>query len=140
MAGIRRLIAALTVGLTVSGCALLDSGVEWEEGPFVVIWIDLFANAHLAHRVDEDASSSITEPCVTAVGSNSAVVVAERIVPGTKTSEFYVVYKDRFEQSRPEAAWLVGPLSPSHYARLRTQQRMPELKEVVPRHVCESAA
>ncbi len=106
----------------------------------MVIWIDLFNQAHLAHRVDESVSSGITEPCVTAVGSNAAVVVAERIPPGSKASEFYVVYKSRFDWSKPESAWLKGPLSASTYTALKAHQAMPELKVVVPRAVCEGAA
>ena len=139
MARIRQLVTCLAVSAAVAGCALLDSGVEWEDGQFVVIWIDLYSNAHLAHRVDESASSGITEPCVTAVGSNSSVIVAERIPPGTKASEFYVVYKGRFSPSEPQSAWMAGPLSAAGYAALAAREPMPILREVVPRKVCEDA-
>ncbi|GAB6197323.1 hypothetical protein PAGU2595_026500 [Lysobacter xanthus] len=140
MGRLGRLAVTLSAAVALAGCGLFDSGIEWEDGPFVVIWIDLFEQAHLAHRIDKTTSSSVTEPCVTAVGSNAAVVVAERIPPGSRVSEFYVVYKSRFEWSKPESAWMTGPLSAPAYAALKAREPMPELNVVVPRAVCEGAA
>ena len=42
---------------SLSGCGLFDSGVEWRDGPYELLWIDLPSQLSLNYDIGRDGGS-----------------------------------------------------------------------------------
>ena len=64
-------IAALMLSVSTLSCSLFDSGTEWKDGPYALLWIDIPADVTLSYSNNQRAWSPLVEKQVFAVGSDS---------------------------------------------------------------------
>ena len=115
----------LLIILTVFQCSC-DSGVQWKDHPYEVIWIDTSNNRTLNYEISENASIGRVEAEVIAVGSNEQYVVAkQKPIGGGTISYFYIERaKDHKYLSWDEITH--GPFSESVFLRLKADLGLPD--------------
>ncbi len=115
---------ALLIIITSYLCSC-DSGVEWKDSPYEVIWIDTGGNRTLNHKISENTSIGRVEAEVIAVGSNEKyVVVKQKPIDGSPISYFYI---DR-EKDDKYLNWdeiTQGPFSEARFLRLKAELGLP---------------
>lgn len=105
-----------------------DSGVEWKDSPYEVIWIDTGDNRALNHEISENASIGRVEAEVIAVGSNDKYVVAKQKPIGGSISYFYIERaKDDKYLNWNEITQ--GPFSEFRFLQLKTELGLPEFSK-----------
>ncbi|WP_444895981.1 hypothetical protein [Microbulbifer sp. SSSA005] len=106
-----------------------DSGVEWKDRPYEVIWIDTGDNRTLNHEISENASIGRVEAEVIAVGINEKYVVAkQKPIGGGSISYFYI---DRAKDDK-YLNWdeiTQGPFSEARFLQLKTELGLPEFSK-----------
>lgn len=106
-----------------------DSGVEWRDKPYQVIWIDTGDNRTLSHEITENASIGRVDAEVVAVGSDDKYVVAkQKPIGGGAISYFYI---DREKDGRYLNADEIteGPFSEAQFIQLKAQLGLPEFSK-----------
>ena len=69
---------ALMVVCFLSGCGLFDSGVEWRDGPYELLWIDVSYQTSLNYDLGEkEGSIGLVDWTAFAVGSNDRYIVVK---------------------------------------------------------------
>jgi hypothetical protein len=115
---------ALLIIITSYLCSC-DSGVEWKDSPYEVIWIDTGGNRTLNHKISENTSIGRVKAEVIAVGSNEKyVVVKQKPIDGSPISYFYI---DR-EKDDKYLNWdeiTQGPFSEARFLRLKAELGLP---------------
>jgi len=106
-----------------------DSGVEWRDRPYEVIWIDTADNRTLNHEISENASIGRVEAEVIAVGSNEKYVVAkQKPIGGGSISYFYI---DRAKDDK-YLNWdevTQGPFTEVRFLELKAELDLPDFSE-----------
>lgn len=106
-----------------------DSGVEWKDSPYEVIWIDTGDNRTLNYEISENASIGRVEAEVIAVGSNEKYVVAkQKPIGGGSISYFYI---DRAKDDK-YLNWdeiTQGPFSEARFLQLKAELGLPEFSK-----------
>ena len=119
---------ALFIIFTTLLCSC-DSGVEWKDSPYEVIWIDTGDNRTLNHEISENASIGRVEAEVIAVGSNEKYVVAkQKPIGGGSISYFYI---DRAKDDK-YLNWdeiTQGPFSEARFLLLKAELGLPEFSK-----------
>lgn len=119
---------ALLIFFTSLLCSC-DSGVEWKDSPYEVIWIDTNDNRTLNHEISENTSIGRVDAEVIAVGSNERYVVAkQKPIGGGSISCFYI---DRAKDDK-YLNWheiTQGPFSESRFLQLKTDLGLPEFSK-----------
>lgn len=106
-----------------------DSGVEWRDKPYQVIWIDTGDNRTLNHEITGNASIGRVDAEVVAVGSDDKYVVAkQKPIGGGAISYFYI---DREKDGRYLNADEIteGPFSEDQFIQLKAQLGLPEFSK-----------
>ena len=110
------------------GC---DYGVEWEDPPYEVHWVDISSNRTLARRIDgSSASIGRVEAKVIAVGSNERYVVAKQISPGTTSTSYYYVDKEMDGKHLNLDEITQGPFSEQAFNKLSHELGLPKFSKV----------
>jgi hypothetical protein len=119
---------ALLIIFTTFLCAC-DSGVEWRNSPYEVIWIDTGDNRTLNHEISENASIGRVEAEVIAVESNNKYVVAkQKPIRGGSVSYFDI---DRAKDDK-YLNWdeiTQGPFTEVRFLQLKTELDLPEFSK-----------
>ncbi len=106
-----------------------DSGVEWRDKPYEVIWIDTGDNRTLNHEISENASIGRVEAEVIAVGSNDKYVVAkQRPIGGDSISYFYIDRKKDDKYLNGDEI-TQGPFSEARFFELKNELGLPEFSK-----------
>lgn len=129
--------AALAALSMLTGCGLFDSGVRWQEDRFAVVWIDVPSEAHLAYRMEGDASTHVVEACVFAVASDARYITLKRAISyGSADSDYFVVGKKAYSPDGPLQAGVQGPLTKPAFDVLQRRLALPTPREVMPERMC----
>lgn len=108
-------------------CSLFDSGVEWREGPYALIWIDLPNEVSLSYNEGGGGWAPLVEKQVYAVGSNSKYIVAKQHPNGDKAkTNFYVL-----DRSKDEQHCVQGPMIEAEFAKASKDLGLPPFTKVL---------
>lgn len=114
-------IVALMLSVSTLSCSLFDSGTEWKDGPYALLWIDIPADVTLSYSNNQRAWSPLVEKQVFAVGSDSRYIVAKQHPDGDRSkTNFYVV-----DRSRGEFHSVRGPMSEVEFTKITVQLGLP---------------
>ena len=103
-----------------------DSGVEWRDSPYEVIWVDTGNNRTLNYELGEDASIGRVEAEVVAVGSNKKYVVAKQRPIGSKTVWYYYIDREKDNKYHNWDEITQGPFELTRFIELRVELGLPE--------------
>lgn len=132
--------AALLASALLAGCGLLDADVRWQDDRFVVLWIDMPSQAHLAYRMEGDASLHVVEACVFAVASDARYITLERTATGAPAdSGYFVVDKAAYSPDAGSRAGVQGPLTKPAFEALQQRLALPTPRGVMPARLCRPA-
>ncbi|MCE2029467.1 hypothetical protein [Sessilibacter corallicola] len=103
-----------------------DSGVEWRDEPYEVIWTDTGGNRTLNYEISKNASIGRVKAEVIAVGSNVKYVVAkQKSIDNGSISYFYIDReKDDKHLNGDEIAQ--GPFSEARFLQIKVELGLPE--------------
>ena len=113
----------LFVAIFLSGC---DSGTEWHDGKYEVIWID---NSGLSLNLDvgEGASIERVPPNLVAVGSNSHYIVVKQFNIKSKEIAYFYLEKKKDNIYKNANEITKGPLSEAEFIELSRTLGLPKL-------------
>ena len=123
----RASLAALAILPALSGC---DSGVQWRDKEYEVLWIDTSENRSLVRRVDEGGGIGRVEPEVIAVGSNEHYVVVKQRSLSNDSITYFVVPRQMDNPYLNAEEITEGPFSSSEFEALKVQKGLPEFSAV----------
>jgi hypothetical protein len=133
-----RIATLCAAALVVIGCGAFDSRVEWESGPYAVVWIDEPSNSKLSHRVHPDTSVPVVDACVSAIADNARFIGARQRPRDSSADErYFVVRKQEFASGVYPTPGVTGPLSAAEYALLAARLKLPGLVPVGIPGACE---
>jgi hypothetical protein len=130
-------VGVLAASTLIAGCGLFDSGVRWQDGRFMVVWIDTPSSAHLAYKIEGETSMRVVDACVFAVASNERYITLERAA--TSDMRYFVVDKLAYLPERERAKEVQGPMSKRAFDALRERLPLPLPQEVMPASMCNPA-
>jgi hypothetical protein len=123
---------AIMVACSLSGCGLFDSGVEWREGPYELLWIDLPYQLSLNYDLGREGGSiGLVDWAVFSVGSNDRYIVVKQHPQGNKAvTSYFIVDKTKALPTDPVRA-VVGPLTQSEFNAQARLIKLPSFTKVV---------
>lgn len=121
------------IGIFIICLALLcgcDHGVEWEDHPYEVHWIDTGSNRTLARVIgDTGASIGRVDAVVVAVGSNDNYVVAKQIPVGESSASYYYIDKNKDGEYLNQSEITQGPFTENKFAQLQKELGLPKFSK-----------
>ena len=118
--------------LLITFLALLcscDSGVEWRDKPYEVMWIDTGDNRTLNYEITESASIGRVEAEVIAVGSNDKYVVAKQKPVGGGAISYFYIDREKDGKYLNGNEITQGPFSEVEFIQLRARLGLPEFSK-----------
>ena len=75
-----KIIRFALIGLCTDAaeCGFFDSGIEWRDGPYIVIWIDVPSSTTLSYELEGGTSVGRIDETVFSVGRNERYIVAKQ--------------------------------------------------------------
>jgi hypothetical protein len=119
----------LLVLFLVSSLYACDSGVEWKDSPYEVMWIDTRNNRTLNHTIDENASIGRVDAEVIAVGSNAKYVVAKQRSIGRDSVSYFYIDKTKDDMYLNGNEITQGPFSEDKFFQLKIELGLPEFSK-----------
>lgn len=121
------LLAAL-----LSACSLFDSGIEWREGPYALIWIDTSENVSLSRELSDGNWIGRVDSTVFAVGWDGHYAVAKQHPHGDKSKTNYFILDSKNDVPTAEVNQVViGPLTESEYQQKSIELNLPKFTKVL---------
>lgn len=116
----------------LSGCGLFDSGVEWRDGPYELLWIDISEQISLTYDLGRDGGSiGLVDWTVFAVGSNDRYIVAKQHPQGNKAvTNYFIVDKREALPTDPVRA-VLGPLTATEFSVQARSIQLPKFTKVL---------
>ena len=123
---------AFVVACSLSGCGLFDSGVEWRDGPYELLWIDVSYQTSLDYDFGRNGGAiGLVDWTVFAVGSNDRYIVVKQHPDGNKAvTNYFVVDKSRALPTDPTRA-VLGPLTQSEFSAKARSIKLPKFTKVL---------
>jgi hypothetical protein len=110
----------------IGGCAF-DSGEEWRDNPYSVLWIDTTDNRTLNFDIGNGGSVVRVKRMVVAVGSNGQYVVAQQQKDAnTSLTRYYIINRLKDHKYADPHEFVTGPLSKEEYESKKTLLKLPE--------------
>ncbi|HCS64717.1 MAG TPA: hypothetical protein DIW64_11950 [Cellvibrio sp.] len=106
----------------LSGC---DSGTEWRDGKYEVIWIDT-PGLSLNLNVGDGASVERVPPNVVAVGGNSHYIVVKQSNIKSKEIAYFYLEKEKDNIYKNANEIMKGPLSEAKFIELSRRLGLPK--------------
>ena len=116
----------LILSLLLTGC---DSGVQWQDKPYKVIWIDTGDNRTLAYDLGEGASIGRVDAEIIAVGSNEKYVVAKQKPIGGAAMSYYYINREKDDKYLNGDEITQGPFSSASFLQLKSELGLPEFSK-----------
>lgn len=127
-----RLPFAAALLACLSSCSLVDSGVEWRGGPYVLVWADTEADTSLSRDLGGGAWIGRVDATVFAVGRNDKFVVAKQHPAGDRNrTDYFIVDALRDSDMADPSDVVLGPLSKEEYDRKAVELTLPEFSKVL---------
>jgi hypothetical protein len=111
-------------------CRLFDSGIEWRNGRFALLWIDVPDEVRLSYDEGNGGWSEIIPAQVFAVGSDDRFIVAQQHPGGDRAVTNYFVLDTRQYDSSHRAG-LIGPLNTAQFERKASELKLPPFTTVL---------
>jgi hypothetical protein len=123
---------ACVVVCALSGCGLFDSGVEWRDGPYELLWIDVSYQTSLNFDLGRNGSSiGLVDWTVFAVGSNDRYIVVKQHPQGNKAvTSYFIVDKSEVRPMDPTRA-VLGPLTQAEFSVKARSLNLPQFTKVL---------
>ncbi len=102
-----------------------DSGQEWRDEPYQVIWVDTGNNRTLNYEIDDNLSIQRVEAEVIAVGSDQKYVVAKQRLIGNEDIWYFYIERDKDQMYLNSDEITQGPFSESRYQQLKQELSLP---------------
>lgn len=106
-----------------------DSGVEWKDSPYEVIWINARDNRTLNHETSENTSIGRVEAEVIAVGSNEKYVIAKQKPIGSGSISYFYIDRAKDDKYLNRDEITQGPFSESRFLQLKADLGLPEFSK-----------
>lgn len=106
----------------LSGC---DSGTEWRDGKYEIIWIDA-SGLSLNLNVGEGAFVERVPPNIVAVGSNSQYIVVKQSNKEFKEIAYFYLEKGKDNIYKNASEITKGPLSEAEFIELSKKLGLPK--------------
>lgn len=106
----------------LSGC---DSGTEWRDGKYEIIWIDA-SGLSLNLNVSEGGFVERVPPNIVAVGSNSQYIVVKQSNKEFKEIAYFYLEKDKDNIYKNASEITKGPLSEAEFIELSKKLGLPK--------------
>jgi len=134
-AGARRwgtkMLAYMAIG-SLSGCGLFDSGVEWRDGPYELLWIDDPDQTSLNYDLGKNGSSiGVVDWTVFGVGSNDRYIVVKQHPQGNKAVTNYFIVDKRGALPTNPARAVLGPLTQGEFSVHTRSLHLPKFSKVL---------
>jgi hypothetical protein len=123
---------ALMVVSFLSGCGLFDSGVEWRDGPYELLWLDFSEQTSLNYDLGKHGSSiGVVDSTVFAVGSNDRYIIVKQHLQGNKAvTNYFIVDKREVVPTDPIRA-VLGPLTQAEFTVQARSLHLPQFTTVL---------
>ena len=123
---------AWLVVCALSGCGLFDSGVEWRDGPYELLWIDVSEQRSLNYDVGRNGGSiGLVDWTVFAVGSNDRFIVVKQHPQGNKAvTNYFIVDKRAVLPTDPQRT-VLGPFTQADFNLQARSLRLPAFTKVL---------
>lgn len=123
--------ALLTI-LALAGCGLFDSGSVWQEGPYVLGWIDLPDEVTLSYDLGKGSLVGRIQERVFAVGWDGNYLVAKQHPKGDKSvTHFYILDSRKDNPYARIEDVVIGPLTEDEFYRKKSEMNLPEFSKVL---------
>jgi len=109
--------------LFLSAC---DSGTEWRDGNYEIIWIDT-PGLSLNLNVGEGGFVERVSPNVVAVGTNSQYIVVKQSNKESKESAYFYLEKSKDNIYKNASEITKGPLSEAEFIELSGKLGLPKI-------------
>jgi hypothetical protein len=111
---------------------LFDSGVEWRDGPYELLWIDLPYQLSLNYDLGRNGSSiGLVDWTVFSVGSNDRYIVVKQHPNGNKAvTSYFIVDKSEALRTDPVRA-VLGPLTQAEFSAKSRSIKLPKFTKVL---------
>jgi hypothetical protein len=117
----------LLLVLVLSAC---DYGVQWEDKPYQVIWIDADYNRTLVYAFEDGESVGRVQAEVIAVGSNEKYIIAKQRDLNDKTISIFYLERSKDSMYMNSNQVTQGPFTEQEFEKLKSELNLPEfLKE-----------
>ena len=125
-------VLACIVTAALSACGLFDSGVEWRDGPYELLWIDLPYQLSLSYDLDRNNGSiGLVDWTVFSVGSNDRYIVVKQHPNGNKAvTSYFIVDKSEALPTDPVRA-VLGPLTQAEFSAKARSIQLPKFTKVL---------
>ena len=123
-----KIIRFALIGLctAAAGCGVFDSGIEWRDGPYVLIWIDAPSSTTLSYDVGGGTSVGRIDETVFSVGRNDRYIVAKQHPRGDKSiTNYFFIEKATDQPYADPHDVVVGPLSEMEFRTKAKELRPP---------------
>lgn len=118
----RSVLTLLCLSFLGISCGLIDSGIEWRDGRYALIWIDDPNEISLDLQTSPDGWPPLVDKRVFAVGSDQRYIVAKQHPSGDRfTTNFFVI-----DKSKDEFHCVQGPMTESDFLRLNAGLHLPQ--------------
>jgi hypothetical protein len=112
--------------LVLSAC---DSGVQWEDKPYQVIWIDTDYNRKLVYAFEDGDSVGRVQAEVIAVGSNEKYIIAKQRDLKDKTISFFYLERSKDSMYGNSNQATQGPFTEQEFEKLKSELNLPEFSK-----------
>lgn len=120
-------IVGICLAAICTSCGLFDSGVEWRDGHYSLLWIDIPDDVTLDYQNTQDGWAPLVDKRVFAVGSDQRYIVAKQHPNGDKSrTNFYVI-----DKSKDEFHCVQGPMSEVEFLKLNTNLHLPRFSKIL---------
>ncbi len=116
-------IFCLLLPIFLSAC---DSGVEWNNESYEVIWIDTHNNRSLNYKIEEGESIGRVGAEIIAVGSNHKYIVAKQKDISTGAILFYYIDRQKDHKYYNWNDITQGPFSEKKYKQIQSELDLPK--------------
>ena len=126
-----KMLACMVIG-SLSGCGMFDSGVEWSDGPYELLWIDVSEQTSLNYDLGGDRGSlGLVDWTVYAVGSNDRYIVVKQHPNSNKAvTNYFIVDKSEIVPTDPGRA-VFGPLTQAEFNAKASSIQLPKFTKVL---------
>lgn len=128
---IARVVLVLLV-IAAGGCGFWDSDVEWQGGPYILIWIDDPNTPRVNYDLGEGSSIGRIDEVVFSVGWDGRYLVAKQHPGGDKSVTNYFYIDGSKDQSHldPRMA-VVGPLNEAQFTNAAKEHGLPSFTKTL---------
>lgn len=129
-----KIIRFALIGLCTAstGCGFFDSGIEWRDGPYILIWIDTPSSTTLSYDLEGGASVGRIDETVFSVGRNERYIVAKQHPGGDKSvTNYFFIEKAKDQPYADPHDVVVGPLSKMEFRAKAKELGLPEFSKTL---------